>query len=97
VIKIIIETIFSLGLFFNAVLFVPQIIRLYKIKNSKSFSLATFIGFNLIQFFVILHGYLHADYLLVFGTALSLLTSGALTILIFYYKFLSKNEGEDEK
>lgn len=82
----VIEIIFGLGLFINAGLFIPQIIRLYKTKDAKGLSLITFAGFNLIQFFTLLHGYLHKDYLLVFGYLLSLMACGMVTILIIFYR-----------
>jgi len=81
-----IETVFSLGLFINAMLFVPQIIRLYKTKDSQGISLTTFIGFNFIQLFTVLHGYLHKDYLLMLGYILSFITCGFVTILTLIYK-----------
>ena len=61
-----IEVSFSIGMIVNAFLFFPQIVRLAKTKSAKSFSLITFAGFNLIQFFTVLHAYLHRDYLLFF-------------------------------
>lgn len=85
-IKTIIETIFGLGLFVNAILFIPQIISLYKAKDSKEISLLTFAGFNLIQLFTLLHGYLHDDYLLVLGYFLSLITCGTVTVMIIVYR-----------
>lgn len=81
-----IEIVFSLGLFVNAALFIPQIIQLYKVKNSEGFSLLTFSGFNVIQLFMLLHGVLHRDYLLVFGIGLSLITCGMVTLMIVLYK-----------
>ncbi len=91
--KNLIETFFSLGLFINALLFVPQVIRLYKVKSAIGFSLITFFGFNLIQFFTILHGYLHRDLLLIIGNTLSFLTCGSVTYLIVLYK--GKNWSKD--
>lgn len=82
-----IEVVFSISLFVNAALFIPQIIKLYKSKDSKDISLLTFAGFNLIQFFVILHAYLHKDKLLLFGFLLSLITCGCVTILTIVYRF----------
>ncbi len=64
---ILIETVFSLGLFLNAALFIPQIIKLYQKKDSKELSLVTFAGFNAIQFFTILIGYLNHYLLLEVG------------------------------
>jgi len=85
--KISIETFFGLALFVNAVLFIPQAIKLFQKKDSKELSLITFMGFNVIQFFTILHGILFKDYLLIIGVALSFITCGLVTILIFYYRY----------
>ena len=90
-IKLIIEALFSLGLFANAILFIPQIIQLLKVKNPQGLSLITFAGFNLIQLAAILHGYIKNDYLLIFGFTLSLLTCGTVTVLIVYFKFRNRN------
>ncbi len=83
----IIEVVFSISLFVNAALFIPQIIKLYKNKDSRDISLVTFAGFNLIQFFVILHAYLHKDDLLFYGFLLSLITCGCVTVLTIIYRF----------
>lgn len=82
-----IEMFFSISLFVNAALFIPQIIKLYKNKDSRDISLLTFAGFNLIQIFVILHAYLHKDNMLLFGFLLSLITCGCVTILTIVYRF----------
>lgn len=90
-IKLIIEAVFSIALFANAMLFIPQIIRLIKVKKSQGLSLITFLGFNLIQLSAVLYGYINADYLLIFGYTLSLLTCGVVTFLIVYYQYKNKN------
>lgn len=82
----IVEALFSLGLFINAALFVPQVIKLYRTKDTQGLSLITFGGFNLIQLSAILHGVIHHDYLLVLGFSLSLITCGMVTILLIWYK-----------
>jgi MtN3 and saliva related transmembrane protein len=84
--KYFIEIVFSVGLFINALLFIPQIIKLYKTKDSEGLSLVTFVGFNLIQLFAVFHGYLHKDYLLMAGFLLSIITCGTVTIMIILYK-----------
>jgi MtN3 and saliva related transmembrane protein len=81
-----IEVIFSLGLFINALLFIPQIIKLYKTKDAIGFSLITFAGFNIIQLFTALHGFLHNDILLMLGNFISLCTCGIVTGMIIFYK-----------
>lgn len=85
-VKDLIEVIFSLGLFINAALFIPQAIKLYRKKDSKELSLLTFGGFLLIQLFIFLHGYLHKDYVLMIGYLFSLVTCGAVTLLIIMYR-----------
>lgn len=83
-----VEIVFSMGMVINALLFIPQIIRLYKTKNSQELSLLTFAGFNLIQLFTLLHGVIHNDKLLVFGMLFSLVMCGAVTFLIMYYRMV---------
>ncbi|MFA6409295.1 MAG: PQ-loop repeat-containing protein [Gammaproteobacteria bacterium] len=85
-IKNFIEVMFSLGLFFNAMLFVPQIVKLLRTKSAKGLSLLTFAGFSVLQIFTILHAYITKDYILFFGFLLSLLFCGTVTILIIAYR-----------
>ena len=85
--KLFVEFCFGLGMFINAILFVPQIVRLFKTKNPVGVSLTTFIGFNIIQIFSLLHGYIHNDYIFMFGMLLSLLLCGCISFLIILYKF----------
>lgn len=88
--KMFIEIWLTVGLFANAALFVPQAWALYKAKDPKGLSLLTFGGFNLIQLPVLLHGYLEKDYILFWGYVLSFITCGAVTTLIFWYKYKNK-------
>ena len=60
-IKYLVDIIFSVGLFFNAILFVPQALQIWRQKNAKGVSLFTFVGFNIMQLFTVLHGYLEKD------------------------------------
>ena len=87
-----IEIFFTCALFFNALLFVPQAIKIWKAKSSKGVSLMTFLGFNVIQLLIILHGVLKGDCLLVFGYLLSLITCGAVTVLIVYFRGKENDE-----
>jgi MtN3 and saliva related transmembrane protein len=90
-----VDLVFSLGLFFNAALFVPQAIAVFRSKNSRGLSLFTFGGFNIMQFFTALHGYLVKDYLLMTGFLLSFLTCGIVTFFILYYG-ASKKDGKNQ-
>jgi len=82
----IVNTIFSFGLLFNVLLFIPQALKIYKEKNARELSLLTFAGFNIMQFFTAWHAYLVGDYLLMIGFGLSFITCGAVTCLILKYK-----------
>ena len=84
--KYFIELMFGLSLFFNAMLFIPQAIGLFKAKEAKNVSLITFAGFNIMQIFTILHGYLNKDYVLMFGVLLSFVFCGINTFLIVLYR-----------
>ena len=86
VFKNIVTTFFGIGLFFNASLFIPQAIQLYRNKNSKGCSLVTFLGFCLSQISAICYGYIYSDYLLVIGYLMSLITCGTVTWLIIFYR-----------
>jgi MtN3 and saliva related transmembrane protein len=84
-IKYFIELFFGVGMFINALLFLPQIIKLYKTKKTKGLSLITFVGFNIIQLFSFLHGYIHNDKIFMFGMLLSFFLCGSITFLIIFY------------
>lgn len=81
----VIEFIFSVALFLNAILFIPQALRILKEKSAKNVSLTTFLGFLLIQLAVILHAAITNDYLLMGGYILSVLACGSVVLLIIYY------------
>ncbi|MDR2066252.1 MAG: hypothetical protein LBP57_00185 [Endomicrobium sp.] len=85
-----IEAVFGLAMFINAILFLPQAIKLYKTKNTKTLSLITFFGFDIIQVTSILHGYIRNDKILMFGMLLSLIFCGSVTFLLIYYKIKYK-------
>lgn len=87
-----IEFVFACGLFTNAVLFIPQAKEIYRAKSAQGQSLLAFAGFNVIQLFTVLHGYIHDDYILLIGSALSFITCGTVTVLITVYKFKAKRQ-----
>ncbi len=87
-----IEYSFTSSLVVNALLFIPQIIRILKNKDSKEVSFITFFGFWLIQFVTTLHGFLRQDYLLAFGTLASMVTCGAIIWLIIFYRVKKRTQ-----
>lgn len=84
-----VSIIFGLGLFLNSLLFIPQIICLYKNKHANDTSIVTFAGFNLMNLFGILHGLVMHDMILVVGYGVSFITNTIVTMLIIKYKYFS--------
>ena len=85
-VKYFVDTVFSLGLFFNAALFIPHAIALYKSKNVQGNSIITFAGFNVMQLFTAWHGYLVQDYVLMIGFLLSFVPCAVVTFQLFWYR-----------
>ncbi len=81
----IIAYIFGFGMILNAGLFVPQVIHLWRAKNSQGVSILSFAGFNTLQAIGALHGYFQHDMALMIGMLASLMTCGAVTGLAAYF------------
>lgn len=77
---------FLLSLIFNALLFIPQAIKLFRLKKSAGVSVVTFLGFNIIQAFTIMHAYLAKDKLLFSGVILAFISCGIVTFLAIIYR-----------
>lgn len=84
--KIFIEIGFFIGLLANALLFIPQAIKLYRLKRAEEVSFITFFGFNLIQTFTAIHAYIVHDVLLLVGSVLAIITCGTVTYFAFIYR-----------
>ena len=85
-IKNIIQCLFSAGLLFNILLFIPQSLQIIRAKSAAGLSLLTFFGLLAIQFTVVLHGFSIHDYWLTSGYIASMLTCGSVIVLIVYYR-----------
>ena len=81
-----VAVVFGLGLVCNALLFVPQVLALWRKKNSEGVSLLTFGGFSVLQAIAIVHGFYQHDLSLILGMAASLLTCGTVTFLTVFYR-----------
>ena len=84
--KDLVALLFGLGLGGNALLFVPQIISVWRKKSDVGVSLLTFGGFSVLQIIGIVHGLYQHDLSLTLGMAASLLTCGTLTLLTIVYR-----------
>jgi PAS domain S-box-containing protein len=87
----IVDFIVGVALFINAMLFIPQALRIYLDKSAKDISLVTFSGFIFINSVVAIHGYLHHDYILTVGYLLSAFACASVVMLSIYYRYLKHN------
>jgi len=90
--KEIVAVFFGLGLLGNALLFVPQIIAVWRKKSDEGISLITFGGFSVLQAIGIVHGLYQQDLSLTLGMAASLLTCGSVTALTLTYRLRRKRD-----
>jgi len=82
----VIDFIFGAALFINALLFIPQAVKIVKTQSARGVSLFTFVGFLLLQVAAVLYGWVHGDYLLASGYLLSIVGCGINILLIGYYQ-----------
>jgi MtN3 and saliva related transmembrane protein len=84
--KDIVAWVFGLGMAFNALLFVPQAMSIWRTGRTEGVSLVTFGGFNTLQALGVLHGILQRDWSLATGMTVSLVTCGSVTLLTLVYR-----------
>jgi MtN3 and saliva related transmembrane protein len=84
--KEMVAVIFGVGLLGNALLFVPQVVAVWRKKSDEGISLITFGGFSILQVVGIVHGLYQRDPSLTLGMAASLLTCGSVTGLTIFYR-----------
>lgn len=81
-----VAVIFGLGLVCNALLFVPQVLAVWRKKSDEGISLITFGGFNVLQIIAIVHGVYQHDLSLILGMVASLISCGSVTTLTLFYR-----------
>lgn len=81
-----VAVVFGLGLVCNALLFVPQVLAVWRKKTDEGISLITFGGFSVLQIIGIIHGLYEHDLSLILGMSASLLTCGSVTALTVFYR-----------
>ena len=91
--KQIVAVVFGLGLLCNALLFVPQVLAVWRKKSDEGISLITFGGFNVLQAIAIVHGFYQHDLSLILGMVASLITCGSVTFLTLFYRMARKRAG----
>ena len=81
-----VELLFSLTLIANALLFIPQIVKIYRTKNIAGISLIMFVLFELMNIISTLYGYVKNDHIFFLGSLASVITCGVVTIQIIFYQ-----------
>ena len=75
--KEIVAVVFGFGLLCNALLFVPQVLAVWRKKTDEGSSLITF---------GVVHGVYQRDLSLILGMAASFLSCGSVTALTIFYR-----------
>jgi|GEM_PF-1570270 len=86
ILKIIMEGQFGIGLIVNAMLYVPQIMRLYKEKGSRELSYLMFGGFWFLTLSQTIYGFFKHDWIMAWGNMLTMITCGTVVCLIYIYR-----------
>ncbi|MCW5590299.1 MAG: hypothetical protein KIT27_11640 [Legionellales bacterium] len=95
--KTIIDILFGLGLFINALLFVPQLLRIVRVKSGHDISLLTFAGFFILNLISSIYGYYHSDWIMVIGYAVSALMCVLIVLATLIYRRGGDNTAEKVK
>jgi len=80
------EFLFALGILINASVYIPQALKLIKIKHAREISLLTFSAFNIFLFIQLIYAFVNHDAHLFWGSLLILCSSLFVTLLIVYYR-----------
>jgi MtN3 and saliva related transmembrane protein len=84
--KEIVAVVFGFGLLCNALLFVPQVLAVWRKKTDEGISLITFGGFSVLQIIGVVHGTYQRDLSLIVGMTASFLSCGSVTALTIFYR-----------
>jgi MtN3 and saliva related transmembrane protein len=84
--KNLLESLFALGILVNTIVYIPQAIKLIRVKHANDISLLTFSAFNIFLLIQTIYAYLHQDYHFFWGSLLILSSSLVVTGLIVYFR-----------
>ena len=82
----VIVILFNIALFINALLFLPQSYRIYKLKSAKSVSLFTYVGFAILQIICIAYGIVKDDWSIILGFGFAFICCSSIVVLAIYYR-----------
>lgn len=84
-IKTIFDILFDISLFVNAIIMLPQLVRILRSKVVEGLSLTSFAGIFLLQLIMAIHGYFYHDFNLMIGMFFAMIVSGSIAALIVFY------------
>lgn len=92
-----VDAVISVVLFIQAALYLPQIYRLWRLKDAQAVSIWMLLGGVGIGFFGVLYGHIHEKHLVLIGYALIFMVALITTVLALVYRVklrLSRKRGE---
>jgi signal transduction histidine kinase/uncharacterized protein with PQ loop repeat len=96
IIKVYLDYIYGLIFILNAIIFIPQAVKIIQNKSAKDVSLITYAGLFAIQVFFIFHTLQTRNHILLIGFILSLITTAAVLILTVYYHYYDQKHPEND-
>lgn len=84
--KMIVDTLAMFALFISATLMIPQIIKIWRERSVEVFSLFSYIGFEIFQIAMVLHGIFTHDWVLILGMGFCLINNTITIGLIFKFR-----------
>ncbi len=92
-----VDMVVASALFINAALFLPQIIRIYRVREANAISIGMLVGMVIVSACGTLHGHFHHQHLVLLGYLLVFFMSLAVLAMTAYYRIkasLSRKKGE---
>ena len=81
-----ITVIYGLSLAANALLYIPQAVKIFKEKSSQNVLLVTFSGFFILLIIAFLYGVANDDKVQAVGSALGVIACGSVLFMAIIYR-----------
>ena len=90
--KLVVDSIYGVSLIWDATVYIPQIVRLYRSKSPEGVSLLMFAGFNVSLGLAILNGFYYHDMVQAYGFIPSFTTCSIVTFLLIRYRRIQRQK-----
>lgn len=90
--KLVVDSIYGISLIWDATVYIPQIVRLYRRKSPEGVSLLMFAGFSVSLGLAILNGFYYHDAVQAYGFIPSFTTCSIVTFLLVRYRWLKRRQ-----